>query len=63
MQIDKPGDASSALEMGRIDGALKACAHLTKNHFSTQNPAQGNQRLALAEKGEVEWMLKEVFVS
>jgi hypothetical protein len=54
MQIDKPGDASSALEMGRIDGALKACAHLTKNHFSTQNPAQGNQRLALAEKGEVE---------
>jgi hypothetical protein len=63
MRIQKPGDASSALEKGRNDGALKACAHLTKNHLSTQTLAQGNQRLALEERGEVEWMLKEVFVS
>jgi hypothetical protein len=54
MQIEKPGDASSALEMGRIDGALKACQILTMNHFSTQTLAQGNQRLALEERGEVE---------
>jgi hypothetical protein len=33
------------------------------NHFSTQTLAQGNQRLALEERGEMEWMLKEVFVS
>jgi hypothetical protein len=59
MRIEKPGDASSALEKGRIDGALKACANLTKNHLSTQTLAQGNQRLAL-EKREVLWMLKEV---
>jgi hypothetical protein len=32
------------------------------NHFSTQTLAQGNQRLALEERGEVEWILKEVFV-
>jgi hypothetical protein len=53
MRIKKPGDASSALEKGRIDGALKACAHLTKKHLSTQTLAQGNQRLALEERGEV----------
>jgi hypothetical protein len=33
------------------------------NHFSTQTLAQGNQRLDLEERGEVEWMLKEEFVS
>jgi hypothetical protein len=54
MRIEKPGDASSALEMGRIDGALKACAHLTRNHFPTQSLTQGNQRLALEEREEVE---------
>jgi hypothetical protein len=54
MRIEKPGDASSALEKGKIDGALKACAILTMNHFSTQTLAQGNQRLDLEERGEVE---------
>jgi hypothetical protein len=54
MRIKKPGDASSALEKGRNDGPLKACAILTTQHFSTQTLAQGNQRLALEEKGEVE---------
>jgi hypothetical protein len=54
MRTEKPGDASSALEMGRIDRALKACAHLTKNHFSTQTLSQGKQRLSLEERGEVE---------
>jgi hypothetical protein len=54
MRIEKPGDASSALEIGRIDGALKACQILTKKHFSTQTLAQGNQGLALEERGEVE---------
>jgi hypothetical protein len=63
MQIEKHGDASSALEMGRIDWALKACQILTMNHFSTQTLAQGSQRLALEERGEVEWILKEEFVS
>jgi hypothetical protein len=50
----KPGDASSALEMVRNDVALKACAHFTRNHLSTQTLAQGNQGLALEERGEVE---------
>jgi hypothetical protein len=54
MRIQKPGDASSALEKGRNDGALKACAHLTNNHFSTQTLDQENQSLALEERGEVE---------
>jgi hypothetical protein len=54
MRIEKSGDASSALEKGRIDGALKACAHLTRTHFPTQTLAQGNQRLALEEREEVE---------
>jgi hypothetical protein len=54
MRIDEPEDASSALEKGRNDEALKACANLTMNHFSTQTLAQGNQRLALEERGEME---------
>jgi hypothetical protein len=54
MRIKKPRDASSALEKGRNNGALKACAILTKNHFSNQTLAQGIQRLALEERGEVE---------
>jgi hypothetical protein len=54
MQIEKHGDASCALEMGRIDGALKACQILTMIHFSTQTLAQWNQRLAPEERGEVE---------
>jgi hypothetical protein len=54
MRTEKPGDASSAFEKGRNDGALKACAILTMNHFSTQTLAQGNQRLVLEEGGEVE---------
>jgi hypothetical protein len=49
-----PGDASSALEMGRFEGALKASLILTRNHFSTQALAQRNQILALEERGEVE---------
>jgi hypothetical protein len=48
--------------MGRFEGALKASLILTKNHFSTQALAQRNQILALEERGEVEWMLKWVFV-
>jgi hypothetical protein len=54
MRIEKPRDASSVLEKGRNDGALKACQILTMNHFSTQTLAQGNQGLALEERGEVE---------
>jgi hypothetical protein len=54
MRIQKPGDPSSALEKEKNDEALKACGHLTKNHLSTQTLAQGNQRLALEERGEVE---------
>jgi hypothetical protein len=50
----KHGDASSALEMGRIEGTVKASLILTRNHFSTQTLAQGNQGLALKERGEVE---------
>jgi hypothetical protein len=50
----RPRDASSALEMGRFDGALKASLNLTRNHFSTQVLAQRNQILALEERGEVE---------
>jgi hypothetical protein len=34
----------------RNDGALKACAHFTRNHLSTQTLAQGNQGLALEER-------------
>jgi hypothetical protein len=48
------GDASSALEMGRFEGALKASPILTRNHFSTQGLDQRNQNLALEERGEVE---------
>jgi hypothetical protein len=50
----EPGDASSAFEMGRINGALKASLILTRNHFSTQALAQRNQGLDLEERGEVE---------
>jgi hypothetical protein len=48
--------------MGRFEGALKASLILTRNHFSTQALAQRNQILALEGRGEVEWMLKWVFV-
>ena len=57
-----PGDASSALEMGRFEGAHKTSLILTRNHFSTQALAQRNQILALGGRGEVEWMLKWGFV-
>jgi hypothetical protein len=50
----KHKDASSALEMGRFEGALKASLILTRNHFSSQALAQRNQRLTLEERGEVE---------
>jgi hypothetical protein len=53
-----PGDASSALEIGRFEGALKASLILTRNHFSTQALDQMNQILALEERGEVDLMLK-----
>jgi hypothetical protein len=49
--------------MGRFEGALKASLILTRNHFSTQSVAQRNQWLTPEERGEVEWMLKWVFVS
>jgi hypothetical protein len=54
MRIEKPGDALSALETGKFEGALKASLILTRKHFSTQALAQSNQRLALEERGEVE---------
>jgi hypothetical protein len=54
MQTERPGDASNAIEKGRNDGALKACADFISNHLSTQTLAQGNQGLALEERGEVE---------
>jgi hypothetical protein len=54
MQNQKPGDASSALEKEKNDGALKAWAHFTRDHLSTQTLAQGKQALALEERGEVE---------
>jgi hypothetical protein len=34
-----PEDASNALEMGEIEGALKVSLTLTTNHFSTQTLA------------------------
>jgi hypothetical protein len=49
--------------MGRFEGALKASLILTRKHFSTQALAQGNQGLTLEVREEVEWMLKEEFVS
>jgi hypothetical protein len=49
-----PGDASSAHEMGRFEGALKASLILTSNHLSTQALAQRNHLLALGGRGEVE---------
>jgi hypothetical protein len=54
MRIEKSGDASSALKMGRFEGALKASLILTRNHFSTQALAQKNQGLTLEEREEVE---------
>jgi hypothetical protein len=54
MQIEKPGDALSVLEMGIFEGALKASLILTRKHFSTQALSQRNQILALEERGEVE---------
>jgi hypothetical protein len=57
-----PGDASSVLEMREFEGALKASLSFTWNHSSTQTLAQRNQVLALGGRGEVEWMLKWVFV-
>jgi hypothetical protein len=50
----RPRDASSALEMGRFEGALKASLILSRKHFSTQALAQRNQILVLEERGEVE---------
>jgi hypothetical protein len=50
----KPRDASSALEMTVIGGALKASQNHTLNHFLTQALAQGNQTLALGGRGGVE---------
>jgi hypothetical protein len=49
-----PGDASSALEMRKFEGALKASLILIRKHFSTQVLAQRNQILALGGSGEVE---------
>jgi hypothetical protein len=49
-----PGDASSALEMGKFEGALKASLILTRNHFYTRALAQRNQILALGGRVEVE---------
>jgi hypothetical protein len=63
MRIEKTRDASSALEMGKFEGALKDSLNLTRKHLSTPALAQRNQRLALEERGEVESMLKEEFVS
>jgi hypothetical protein len=54
MHNKKPGDASSALEKGKNEGALKAWSHFTRNHLSSQTLAQRNQGLALEERGEVE---------
>jgi hypothetical protein len=48
-----PRDSSSALEMGRFEGALKASLILTRNHFSIEALAQRDQILALEERGEV----------
>jgi hypothetical protein len=55
-------DASSALEMREFKGALKASLSHTRKHSSNQTVAQRNQVWALGGRGEVEWMLKCVFV-
>jgi hypothetical protein len=57
-----PGDASSALEMVGIKGALKETQPQTLNHFSNQALAQRDQVLAPGGRREEEWMLKWVFV-
>jgi hypothetical protein len=46
-----PGDASSAIEMKEMEGALKATQSHTLNHFLTQALAQRNQILALGGRG------------
>jgi hypothetical protein len=46
-----PEDASSALEMKEMEGALKATQSHTLNHFLTQALAQRNQILALGGRG------------
>jgi hypothetical protein len=61
MWIDA-GDASTALEMKEIEGALKATQSHTLNHLLTQALAQRNQVLALGGRGGEEWMLFGVFV-
>jgi hypothetical protein len=48
------GDASSALEMKGIEGALKATQSHTLDHFLTQALAQRNQVLALRGREGVE---------
>jgi hypothetical protein len=49
-----PGDASSALEMVGIKGALKETQPQTLNHFSNQALAQRNQVLAPGGRREEE---------
>jgi hypothetical protein len=63
MRIKNPEMLQVLLRWGDSKGALKASLILTRNHFSTQALAQGNQGLTLEERGEVEGMLKEEFVS
>jgi hypothetical protein len=46
-----PRDASSALEIKGVEGALKATQSYTLNHFLTQALAQRNQVLALGGRG------------
>jgi hypothetical protein len=54
MQTKNPEMLQVLLRKEKNDGALKAWAHFTRNHLSTQTLAQGNQGLALEERGEVE---------
>jgi hypothetical protein len=49
-----PGDASSALEMVGIKGALKETQPQTLNHFSNQALAQRDQVLAPGGRREEE---------
>ena len=49
-----PGDASSALEMKEMDGALKTSQYHTLNQVLTQSLAQRRQGLALEGRGEEE---------
>jgi hypothetical protein len=54
MRIKNPEMLQVLLRWGDSKGALKASLILTRNHFSTQALAQGNQGLTLEERGEVE---------